>query len=98
MKGFFTQPFFDVNLAAYYLDILRDSSLFLGISPVITTTSKKYWESRNRVVFPSHFELDLTYNCVLAKNIISQVNALHQHVYLMPIKAPIKEYLAELFA
>lgn len=98
VKGFFTQPFFDANLAAYYLDILRESSLFLGISPVITETSKHYWENRNRVVFPSHFELSLEYNVTLSKGIIDQVNALDQHVYLMPIKAPLKDYLQLLFA
>lgn len=95
--GFFTQPFFDLNLANIYLDKLRSTDLFIGISPVVTEKSLNYWITRNKVVFPSHFSIDLQHNINFAKELIKLSKDYNQHNYLMPIKAPVKEFLHGIF-
>jgi len=93
-NGFFTQPIFDLSLAKLYLDQFHDTQLFLGISPVLTETSLNYWITRNKAFFPKGFQTDLSYNCTLSKQIINLTQSAGQHNYLMPIKAPLIEYLA----
>lgn len=93
MHGFFTQPFFDPHLAHMYLDLLRDTTVYLGISPVTTDASKRYWEVRNKVPFPSTFQPTLSYNAKLAHTLINLTKSYSQHTYLMPIKISPQDYL-----
>ncbi|MFA5878969.1 MAG: methylenetetrahydrofolate reductase [Candidatus Margulisiibacteriota bacterium] len=91
--GFFTQPFFDCDLARIYLDQLEHTTVFLGISPVLSQSNYNYWKTKNSVVFPKNFRIDFDLNCKIAKGLINLAADYQQHVYLMPILAPIKEYL-----
>ena len=83
--GVFSQPFFDTELAKAYLEALSHTQLFLGISPVTTEKSKRYWKTVNNVVFSSAFDPTLAYNAALADDLIGLANRYDQHVYLMPI-------------
>lgn len=96
-SGFFTQPLFDPNLAELYLHLFPHTKMFIGISPVITKQSKRYWKIKNNVVFPNDFELNIEYNCKLAKEIIKSVDSYNQHIYIMPISVPAMEYLTGVF-
>lgn len=96
--GLFTQPFFDVRLAQICLDQLDGVPTFLGISPVTTPQSRRYWERTNRVVFPSSFEPTLEYCARLSADLLDVVEAHGQHAYLMPIKVDPLEYVEAVFA
>jgi len=91
--GFFTQPFFDTNMARLFLDQLQDVPVFLGISPVLAEKSLHYWINKNKVVFPKSFELTLEYNVCLAKKLMALAKGFNQHVYLMPITLNAHQYL-----
>ena len=95
--GFFSQPFFDIHLAESYLKRFKSCEFFVGIAPVTKQSSYDYWVSVNKVSFPSEFQLDLAYNCNLAKRLIDLANSYNQHSYLMPIKTPVASYLEGIF-
>ncbi|UCD15377.1 MAG: methylenetetrahydrofolate reductase, partial [Candidatus Omnitrophota bacterium] len=92
--GFFTQPFFDLNLLEDYLKKLAGIDVFWGVSPVITEKSKKYWEDNNKVKFPADFSLTLEWNRHLAAEMFSFTKEIvHAHIYFMPIKMDFVDYL-----
>ncbi len=93
VDGFFSQPFFDVRLAAFFEHLLNGAPLFIGISPVISEASKTYWETVNHVVFAPDFELTMDHNAMVAARLIQFADQRNQHVYLMPIKADPVVYL-----
>lgn len=95
--GFFTQPFFDVQLASVYLDFLKDTSVFLGVSPVLTEASYNYWVTKNKVIFPSNFESTMPYHVTLARGIIDLADTSDQHTYHMPIRLSGFEYVKSVF-
>jgi len=95
VEGFFTQPFFDLNLVECYLKKLNSVKIFWGISPVVSLRSKHYWETKNNVKFPPDFELTLEGNKKFAASLIKLVKEReNSHVYFMPIKMDVVEYLA----
>ena len=97
VDGFFTQPFFDVSLAALYLETLRQTTVFLGVSPVTSEKSKQYWERVNKVQFSDAFETTLAYNAKLTRDLIVLSEQFNQHVYMMPIKVDVNSYLEKVY-
>ena len=95
--GFFTQPFFDAELARIYLEQLTGTAVFLGISPVLGEKSLNYWKVRNHVVFPPSFEFTMDSQAELAISLLSMANRFNQHVYMMPITCPVDVYLQKVF-
>ena len=91
--GFFTQPFFDLKLIEFYSKKLKGVEIFWGISPVATERSKAYWETNNKVKFPSDFKPTLEWNRTFAKEAFGFVKASNSNIYFMPIKADVVEYL-----
>jgi len=97
-KGLFTQPIFDVNLANILLDQCMPCEWFIGVSPVLTERSYNYWIHRNKVVFPSDFNLSVAHNIGIAKNIIQLCKEKNQNNYIMPITCPLSPYLDHIFS
>ena len=97
VDGFFTQPFFDVSLAALYLETLRQTTVFLGVSPVMSEKSKQYWERVNKVQFSDAFETTLEYHVTLTRDLIAVAERFNQHVYMMPIKVDVNSYLEKVY-
>jgi methylenetetrahydrofolate reductase (NADPH) len=95
--GFFSQPFFDIEHADWYLSRLRQTQVFVGISPVLTEKSKNYWTMRNHVQFSSQFKIDLDYNIRLAHDLMKIANAYTQHTYHMPITMDARDYAKALW-
>lgn len=93
--GFFTQPFFDVDLARTYCEAYPHTQLYLGSSPVTTENSKTYWETVNKVSFSPEFSLSLNANAALAKGIYELATSFNQHSYAMPIRIDLESYLSE---
>jgi len=91
--GFFTQPFFDLRFMEIYADMLSDAEVYWGVSPVTTKGSQNYWETVNRVIFPSEFEPTLEWNRDFARRVLDFIEVQNGHVYFMPIRVGVLEYL-----
>ncbi|MFT5880680.1 MAG: methylenetetrahydrofolate reductase (NADPH), partial [Moritella sp.] len=98
VDGFFTQPFFDLNLLELYMDMLQNVEVFWGMSPIHSVTSQSYWENKNDVVFPSDFEATKEWNINFGRAMINKIKSKGDNVYFMPIRANATEYLASLLA
>ena len=95
--GFFTQPFFDLRFMDVFFEMLERSScadmeVFWGVTSVTSTPSRKYWESRNRAIFPKSFVPSLEWNRELAREALEWVQE-RGNIYFMPVKVGVKEYL-----
>lgn len=96
--GFFTQPFFDRRFLAMYADMLEGIEVYWGLSPVTSQRSESYWETKNQVVFPKDFEPTLAWSIAFARDVLAEARTKGEHVYLMPIRTGIDEYLGGIFA
>ena len=94
--GFFTQPLFDLRLLAICAEMLRDLCVFWGIAPVLGERSRAYWETTNRVVFPSSFVPTLDWNRDFAISAVEAIRGVKGNVYFMPIRVDLAKYLSGL--
>lgn len=95
--GFFTQPFFDLRLMELYSEMLNGSDIFWGVSPVISDKSKKYWETRNHVVFPMDFQPTLEWNIEFSRRALAYTEQTNSNIYFMPIKVDLTAYFDGVF-
>jgi len=95
--GFFTQPFFDLRLMDLYADLLAGETVFWGTAPVLASTSRRYWESRNRALFPPDFAPTLEWNVRFGHRAMEFARAGGGHIYFMPIRVDLPQYLRGLF-
>jgi methylenetetrahydrofolate reductase (NADPH) len=93
VKGFFTQPFFDLRLMDVYADLLPEAEIYWGVSPVLTQRSQDYWETTNRAIFPRQFAPTLIWNRQFAQDALTFARERNQHIYYMPIRVDLVEYL-----
>lgn len=94
--GFFTQPLFDLRLLEICAEMLRGQVVFWGVAPVVGERSQAYWETTNRVLFPSHFTPTLDWNRRFAAQAVRTVRELGGNIYFMPIRVKLATYLADL--
>jgi len=92
--GFMSQPFFDLRLLELYAEYLEGKTVFWGTAPVLSESSKRYWESRNRALFPRSFLPDLIWNITFARQALDYCKRNGFNLYLMPMKTDIKTYLS----
>ena len=95
--GFFTQPFFDLRFMDVFFEMLErsscfDTEVFWGVTSVTSVSSRRYWESRNRAIFPGHFEPTLEWNRQFAREALEWVRE-RGNIYFMPVKVDVKKYL-----
>ncbi|MGB1253415.1 MAG: methylenetetrahydrofolate reductase [Candidatus Promineifilaceae bacterium] len=93
-SGFFTQPFFDLRLMEIYADLLHDTELYWGVAPVVTKRSRRYWEQRNKAIFPASFDCSLEWNRALAQQALQFAKNGGDSIYFMPIRVNVVDYLA----
>ncbi len=91
--GFFTQPIFDLRLLKVCAEMLRGHNVFWGIAPVVGPRSRAYWETTNKIIFPSDFNPTLDWNRAFARSAIRAIGNLDANVYLMPIRVDLAKYL-----
>jgi methylenetetrahydrofolate reductase (NADPH) len=91
--GFFTQPLFDLRLLEICAELLRGHCVFWGIAPVLGERSQAYWETTNRIVFPSAFVPTLEWNRSFAVSAIGVIRSLEANAYFMPIRVNLTKYL-----
>lgn len=91
--GFFTQPFFDMDSIEKYYNELSGIDVFWGLAPVVRESSRKYWENKNNVRFPSDFACTLEWNRNFARMVVGRTDDENFHVYFCPITVDFVEYL-----
>jgi methylenetetrahydrofolate reductase (NADPH) len=91
--GFFSQPMFDLRLMEICAEQLAGHDVYWGISPVVRTGSRRYWEVKNRAFFPADFEPTLAWNRSFAARCIDWARAGDHDLYFMPIRLDVAEYL-----
>ncbi|MEO5340539.1 MAG: methylenetetrahydrofolate reductase [Magnetococcus sp. MYC-9] len=91
--GFFTQPFFDLRLMEIHRELLAETTVFWGVSPVTTEASRGYWEKRNQVLFPRYFEPTLAWNRSFARQALAFATQSQTNIYFMPIRTDVVHYL-----
>ncbi|PZU42742.1 MAG: 5,10-methylenetetrahydrofolate reductase [Arsenicicoccus sp.] len=93
-SGIFTQPFFDTHLMAAWASVLpRDIPVWWGATSVTTDGAMGYWRRRNRVVFPGGFDTSMTWQRDFARRVVDFARERGHHAYLMPVRAPLLDYL-----
>jgi len=95
--GFFSQPFFDLRLLEIYSEYLEGHDVYWGVSPVTGEGSKRYWETRNRAIFPKSFKPTVDWNVRFGKEVMDFCQKSGFNLYLMPINIDLKRYLKKLF-
>ena len=68
--GFFTQPFFDMRYLEMFADLLDGHEIYWGVSPVLSSRSRGYWERKDKAVFPKNFLPTMDWNIDFAKQVI----------------------------
>lgn len=94
--GFFTQPFFDLRLMAVWRELLPGIPIYWGVTNVTTERAMNYWLTRNRAVFPAGFELTMEWHQRFAGEALDFAAGCGAHLYFMPIRVGIREWLAGL--
>jgi 5,10-methylenetetrahydrofolate reductase len=94
--GFFTQPFFDLRQMDLCAELLAGCEVYWGVSPVLGAQTRRYWEVKNRVVFPAAFEPTLAWNRRFAAECLSWVREHGMHLYFMPIRTDLVAYLEDI--
>jgi methylenetetrahydrofolate reductase (NADPH) len=97
VDGFFTQPFFDLRLMSLYSDMMEGADIFWGVAPVVTESSKRYWETRNHVVFPKDFQPTLEWNIEFSKQALAYSEQTKGNIYFMPIRVNLQAYFNGVF-
>jgi methylenetetrahydrofolate reductase (NADPH) len=92
--GFFTQPFFDKRLLEIWFDLLPESEIYWGVSPVTSQRGRDYWENLNNAIFPPDFEPTLEWNRRFAKEALEFSSQTGANLYFMPIRVDLVEYLS----
>lgn len=91
--GLFTQPFFDLRLMEVWWDLLADTEVFWGITPVTAQGTRRYWETKNNAFFPREFEPTLEWNRDFAARVLRWVRERDSNLYFMPIRTDLAAYL-----
>lgn len=92
--GFFTQPFFDVDLMTAWASFLpRHVPIWWGITTVTSQSSRRYWQNVNHAVFPHDFDISLQWQRSYAERALAFARKHNQNVYMMPISVDIYNYL-----
>ena len=96
-SGFFTQPFFDMRFLEMYADLLDGHEVYWGVSPVLSSRSRSYWEIKDKAVFPKNFLPTMDWNINFAKRVIDFISGERGGLYFMPITIDIADLLPRVF-
>jgi methylenetetrahydrofolate reductase (NADPH) len=91
--GLFSQPFFDVRLLDVWADLLGGHEVWWGVTPVLSAAARRYWEAKNRAVFPPDSAATLDWNRRLAARSLAWARERDANLYFMPIRADLAAWL-----
>jgi len=63
------------------------------VTPVAGERSRRYWETKNRAVFPPGFEPGLAWSREFASRALGWARARSANLYFMPIRVDLVEWL-----
>ncbi len=95
-SGFFSQPFYDIRMIEIYAEQMQDLETFIGLSPITTESSMKYWEVKNKVQFPADFRIDYDWNVDFANRAIALAREAGMNIYFMPIRINLEDYFSRI--
>ena len=91
--GLFSQALFGLRFMELCADQLPGVEIYWSVAPVTTASSRRYWEAKNHVFFPSSFEPTIEWNRHFAKECLSLARESDQSLYFMPIGVALDSYL-----
>ena len=91
--GFFSQPFFDLRLMEIWSELLAGCEVYWGVTPVVRPRQRRWWETKNRTVFPAGFEPTLKWNRRFAREALEWARSRDTNLYFMPIRVDLVAYL-----
>lgn len=94
--SFFSQPFYDLRMIEIYAEHMQGIETFFGLSPIITLSSMKYWEVKNKVKFPPTFIADYDWNIKFSNQVIAMAKNLGFNIYFMPININLKDFFGKI--
>jgi methylenetetrahydrofolate reductase (NADPH) len=94
--GFFSQPFFDRRLLDAWADLLDGHDVFWGVTPIAGERTRRYWETKNRAVFPASFAPTLDWSRRFAAEALAWARARGANLYFMPIRVDAVDWLGGL--
>ena len=74
----------------------QEVEVFIGLSPITTSSSMNYWELKNKVKFPATFKAEYDWNIDFSNKVIAMAKDLDFNIYFMPIKINLQNYFGEL--
>ncbi len=97
-SSFFSQPFYDLRMVEIYAEHMQgqEVEVFIGLSPITTSSSMNYWELKNKVKFPATFKAEYDWNIDFSNKVIAMAKDLDFNIYFMPIKINLQNYFGEL--
>ncbi len=97
-SSFFSQPFYDLRMVEIYAEHMQgqEVEVFIGLSPITTSSSMNYWELKNKVKFPAAFKAEYDWNIDFSNKVIAMAKDLDFNIYFMPIKINLQNYFGEL--
>ena len=97
-SSFFSQPFYDLRMVEIYAEHMQEQAVevFIGLSPITTSSSMNYWELKNKVKFPATFKAEYDWNIDFSNKVIAMAKDLDFNIYFMPIKINLQNYFGEL--
>lgn len=95
-SSFFSQPFYDLRMVEIYAEHIQDVEIYMGLSPITTSSSMNYWELKNKVKFPASFKPELEWNINFSNKVIAMARDVGFNIYFMPIKINLEDYFGRL--
>jgi methylenetetrahydrofolate reductase (NADPH) len=96
--GFFSQPFFDRRLLDAWADLVAGEDVYWGVTPIAGDRSRRYWETKNRAVFPAGFAPTLEWSRRFAAEALAWARERDANLYFMPIRVDAASWLGGLLA
>lgn len=94
--GFFSQPFYDSRLIEIYAEHMQGLDTYIGLSPITTLSSMRYWEIKNKVKFPQSFQPDYDWNVNFSNQAIAIARQAGLNIYFMPIRIDLDRYFSRI--
>ena len=91
--GLFSQPLFDRRLLDVWAEQLAGLELWWGVTPVVGSRTRSYWETKNHAFFPADFEPTLAWSRAFAARALAWASERGANLYFMPIRVDLASWL-----
>lgn len=91
--GLFSQPFFDLRLMEVWAELLAGCEVWWGVSPVNSPRQCRWWQTKNKALFPAGFEPTRKWNRAFARSALEWARERDTNLYFMPIRTGLSDYL-----